>query len=654
MAVAVKVPTRQAPALRSIGRRVDPPALVAWTVPFVLVFYLALRDGGYDQIVRGQVGVTVWWVVLLGALSGLLPSRIGVAGWIAIALLTAFAAWSGIAVGWSENAESTVAELGRLAAYLGVLVLVIALQGATAARHTINGLASAIGLVTVLAVLSRLHPESFPANQHLQVLGPVSSRKLGYPLNYWNALADFAAIGVPLLVVAAIGARRIVWRAVAAATLPLSAVCVYLTVSRGGVIALGIGVAVVLVLVPRRLEASATLLVAAAAGAILIAATSRHPAVTAGTPTPTEMRQGTVVLWLSLMVCVGTALLQAAIALASTRLARPRLLCPDRRVLAVRALVGATVVLLAAIALAVPSRLAHAWHDFKQPNGVIVPTNDNNIFSRLGAANGNSRYQFWQAALHANATHRWQGIGPGTFQFWWSRHATASGFVRNAHSIYFETLAETGIIGLAVLGGLLLWFVAVAIGRLLRAPPAQRLWLAGASAGLAVFLFSAAVEWVWQLAAVAVAALTLGGVIVAGDGDGVSRARWPSRALLAVLSLVALGAVLVPLGEQVAIRQSQAAVSRGQLSAALQDSISAQRLEPFAATPRLQEALVLEQAGDLGAAAAAAQAATVRGSTDWTTWLTLARIEARRGRARAAIAALRRARSLNPRSGLFQ
>ena len=116
------------------------------------------------------------------------------AGWVAIGLLGAFALWTGLATGWSESAERSTIELGRVAAYLGVLVLAITLQGRAAARHTINGLACAIGGVTLLAALSRLHPQWFPVNDHFEFLEATSARKLSYPLNYWNALAAFAAV----------------------------------------------------------------------------------------------------------------------------------------------------------------------------------------------------------------------------------------------------------------------------------------------------------------------------------------------------------------------------------------------------------------------------------------------------------------------------
>src|ERR1700752_1013001 len=163
-------------AARRMLARLEAGAAASWTLAFALVAYLALRDGGYDTIVRSEAGVAIWWIILLSALAGILPARIGRSGWVAIGLLAAFAVWTALAIGWSQDTESGVVELGRLAAYLGVLVLAIALQGRTAARHTVNGLACAIGLVTMLAVLSRLHPQAFPPNAHLQILSAASAR----------------------------------------------------------------------------------------------------------------------------------------------------------------------------------------------------------------------------------------------------------------------------------------------------------------------------------------------------------------------------------------------------------------------------------------------------------------------------------------------
>ena len=641
--------------------RADPAAIAAWTLAFTIVLYLALSNGGYDTVVRSQVGIAVWWIVLLGALAGILPARIGAPGWVAIVALTAFAAWTGLAIGWSESAERSVVELGRVAAYLGVLVLAIGVQGRTAARHTINGLASAIGLVTLLAVLSRLHPQAFPANDQLGLLAEVSARKLSYPLNYWNALAAFAAIGVPLLLAVAIGARTLVGQALAAATLPLSALCLYLTISRGGVLAVAVGLTVFLALVPRRLPALGTLLVAAAGSAILISATAQRDALQDAVPTATALGQGNEVLWLALIVCTGVALLQVAMGLAARHLPRPAVLAPAPRATALRALAVLALAAVIAVAAGVPGVVSDRWQEFKAVPGAAATGNQDNVFSRLKAADGTGRYQLWQSALDAQSSAPWKGIGPGTFEFWWARNGTVGGFSRDAHSLYFETLAETGFVGFALLAGLLLLLAAAAVVRSLRAPAGLRLWLAAAAGGLAAFLMSAAMEWVWELAAIAVVALALGAVILCGRDDatdadaraGAQDRRKLPRAVLAVLAVVGLGAVAVPMAGAMATSDSRDAAADGRLAAALEDSRSAERLQPYAATPRLQRALVLERAGSLDGAAVAARRATADEPTNWRTWLVLARIESRRGNATSAVRALREARRLNPRSALF-
>ena len=47
----------------------------AWTLGFVLPLYLAMRGGGYEAVLRDQVGVALWWILLVGVLVGALPAR---------------------------------------------------------------------------------------------------------------------------------------------------------------------------------------------------------------------------------------------------------------------------------------------------------------------------------------------------------------------------------------------------------------------------------------------------------------------------------------------------------------------------------------------------------------------------------------------------
>jgi tetratricopeptide (TPR) repeat protein len=117
--------------------------------------------------------------------------------------------------------------------------------------------------------------------------------------------------------------------------------------------------------------------------------------------------------------------------------------------------------------------------------------------------------------------------------------------------------------------------------------------------------------------------------------------------------IIALIVVYLPYTGASDLRASEQDVNQGQLDSALSEARSAQDAQPYAASPRLQEALVLERQGKFDQAAAAAQEATRKESTNWRTFFILSRIEAERGRAKASVNAFRRARQLNPRSGVL-
>jgi cytochrome c-type biogenesis protein CcmH/NrfG len=198
----------------------------------------------------------------------------------------------------------------------------------------------------------------------------------------------------------------------------------------------------------------------------------------------------------------------------------------------------------------------------------------------------------------------------------------------------------------------------VGIGKLRRSQTYERALLAAALAAAAAFLTAAAIDWVWELTVVPVAFLLLAGAVLRTSAGGRGRARVSSgrkwqRIALGAIAVLALAVIVVPTLAVRDVRNSQADARSGQLGSALDAAKSAGGLAGFAATPSLQQALVLESQGNLNGAAGAARDATHQESTNWRTWLTLSRIEAERDNARAAVDAYRTARSLNPRSALF-
>jgi tetratricopeptide (TPR) repeat protein len=190
--------------------------------------------------------------------------------------------------------------------------------------------------------------------------------------------------------------------------------------------------------------------------------------------------------------------------------------------------------------------------------------------------------------------------------------------------------------------------------------------LAGLLGVLAAFAFAAGIDWVWELTAVGVIGIAALGLLAgagarrpgkvrdeAAGGRSTVR-RVAPRAALGALAIVVIGLQLVPLLAQSKIRASQEAAAAGDGRQALESARDARRIQPWAASPNLQLALVEEQAGNIPAARAAIADAIERDRFDWRLWLVSARLETNSGRLPAARAALRRARSLNPKSPLWE
>lgn len=646
-------------AARWLTPSLDPPAVAAWLLPFVLILLLAFSGGGYDPIVRGQTGIVVWWLVLVGGALGTVVVGGGRLAWGGVALLGAFTVWTAVGLTWTESTERTVTEIARVAALLGVFLLALASQRRVAARHAINGAACAIAVVAAAAVLSRLKPDLF-GPQELDAIFPTSRRRLSFPLGYWNLLAGLAVMGVPLLLAAAGGARTTVGRALATAAVPVVVLCIFLTVSRGAVGGIAVAVALYLALAPDRLPKLGNALVAGAGSLVLCLAADNREALKEGLADAAARQQGSSLLGLCILVCVGVALLAAGVALADRHATRPRWSVPSRRVAGVLAAVALVIGAGAFVAADGPGRVSDRVTEFKAASPAGAGSFDNAV-TRLQNVNGNGRYQFWQSARRAEETAPLTGIGPGTFEYWWARDGTIDGgFVRDAHSLWFQTLGETGIVGLGLIAGFFgLALIGGAVRTLRARDPEHRIALAAAVAGVGGFVACASIEWAWQMTVLPVAALGLVAVALAGREEPRLLPRpepappVPARAGLAVLAAVAIAAVGIPTAAASDLRDSQVQAADGDLTAALDRAASAADLQPYSASAQLQEALVLERVRQFPAAVAAATRATEKEPTNWRTWVVRSRLEARAGNGGASLRSYERARSLNPRSALF-
>jgi O-Antigen ligase len=627
----------------------DWAAAASWTLCFGLVVLLGLEGGGYDPLVHDQIGIAAWWALLVTVAVGALPRRRpGPAALGALALLTAFAVWICLSLIWTESVERTFVDAARALTYVAVFALVLISRDSRETQRLIAAVAAGIVVIAVVALLSRLHPDWFPSAQQTgRILE--SEDRLSFPLNYWNALAALTAIGVPLLLQLASEARWILTRAAAAAALPALMLVLYLTLSRGGIAAAAIATLVFLLVATDRLPKLIPLAIAAAAGALLIVLAHDREALHEGLANAAAREQGDELLPIVLVVCAAVGLLQAAVAAVGRRWRRPRWSRPSRQGATAGFAIGIVALLVVGLAAGAPGRVSDAWDEFKEGGGPGEGS------ERLSSAAGESRYQFWVSTVDQNATAPLIGTGSGTFQFWWAREGDEAETVRDAHSLYMQTLGELGIVGLLLLLSFLAWVAVAGLRAAILSEGVERSRLAAALAGFSVFLMTAAVDWMWQVPVVPAAALLLAcGLLVAPRDVVKPRLAVPWRIGVGAAAVLAIVAIAIPLASLSLVRQSQTAVREGDLAAALDEARSAQNVEPAAATPRLQQALVLELLGDLPAAEAAAREAVERESTNWRLWLVLSRIAAERGRAGAAVSAYKEARALNPRGEIFQ
>jgi O-antigen ligase/polysaccharide polymerase Wzy-like membrane protein len=642
----------QTPTAKTALLALDWGAVCTWLLGFGLILYLGLAGGGYDPLVHDQVGIAIWWIGLAAVAVGAIPrQRIGPLAWCAIGLLAAFAVWTALSLTWTESDERTIAELARVLTYVGAFGLAVFARGRDGARLIVSAVAAAIVVISVVALLSRLHPAWFSsANQTAQFL-EIGRERLSYPLNYWNAAAALIAIGMPLILFVATSARHTVVRAVAAATMPALMLTALFTLSRGGIAALFLTVAVFIAFTPDRLPRVLTALLAGAGGALLVALAIAREPLRHGLSTNLAHEQGDEMLVWTIVVCVVVGLLQAAISVALGRGMRPAWTRISRRNSLIALGAAVAIGLVALVAVNAPSRASNAWDEFKLAEVPGAGT------ERLGKATGESRYQFWSSAVREAESDPLTGTGSGTFEFWWTRDGDTGDIVRDAHSLYFQTLGELGVVGLVLLLGFALLTLVAGGRRALRADARQGPALAAALAGCVALWATAIFDWMWQVPVLPVAMLLLAAVLVTDEPEAGAANRYPFRPALriafAAAALIVIVAIAIPLATTSLIRQSQAEANAGNLDAALSEARSAQNVMPSAAGPRLQQALLLESAGDLPAAAAAAAAATEREATNWRPWLVRSRIEAQRGNADAAISYYERARGLNPTSSLF-
>jgi hypothetical protein len=600
----------------------------------VLLVY-GLRGGGsYDLVTFEEQGLVIWWVLAVGFALGLLPrrrpSRAVLLLWAALA---AYAAWTALSLLWTQSAELTTEEVARSLDYLGLVVL----AGCVLTRHSWRWAGAGLGLgamiVCVIGLGSRLAPSVF-GTDHVAAL--LNSDRLSYPFGYWDAMAAWGTMCTALGLVWSAHDSSRVRRAVALAFVPVAGALTYLTYSRAGAFGSAFAVIVVVCVSRNRITSLIHTAAAAAGTGIVILAIRSESDIAQGTGT-----RGAGVVFGALAFACGLA---AVVALA-TRIAgtdRWRAPAPIGRALAI----AASLVVVVAGAAAAPS----AWRSFTRTTPVSSATDP---AARLSSLAG-SRYVVWKSAIKTFKVHPGGGTGAGTFEFSWNQQATDLEFVRDAHNIWLENMAELGLPGLLLVVAVAATALGVAVGVRIKVKRTVSAGVAATFLGvLVVYQLHASVDWMWESTAVTVLALAGVAVLGARLAVGRPRMRLPARAVLAAVAGVAAAAQLPGLMSTNDVRASQAAERTARISRALSAAQDAVAVEPWSATAHEQEALVLEAAGRLQQAKQQESLAISHESVNYVHYLIRSRIEVELGQLRQAVYDYGRAYQLHPNSSVF-
>jgi O-antigen ligase len=607
-------------SLTGIFFAVPPLALVA------AALLLAFRGGGIvpEQWTPVAVGAGVAFAVLAALGSVPLVPR---CAWPPLVAFAGFVSWSALSLTWSEAPEATAETVARLS-----LLLLAAIFGASyAARPALaRSVAAALalgGAILVVAVEVKVFIGSTSA---------FVATRLAWPIDYPNGDAALLLLPLPALLAGAAAEQiRPLGRALAAAAAALALAAGLMTLSRGAAIAVVAALVVCIALAVERSRLALTI------AAVVMPVAALGTRLTAGTPGQLASDAASRGRAAGISAAAAVALV---FALASFERLRPTAFRRGKAPAAIAVWVS-VVAVGAGVFLAHDGRpdtwVTARWHEF----GDLESPRPGNV-ARFGNASSN-RYDYWRVAGGTFEDHPLNGVGAGAFGVPWFRDRAITESVTDAHSWGVGALAETGVVGLLLLGAALLFPLAQVARARRELGGFASIALGGA---VAYFVLHGSADWLFLIPAVAVPAfVALGACASAGRLPELRLAPGKQRVVLALGALFATAtAIPIYLSTTLTARaETQAGTSTRQ---ALDTIALAARANPWAVQPNIVQSQILLEAGRTREAIQAAKQATERGPQLLIAWRNLADAERVAGHGAASAAALRRAVALNPLS----
>ncbi|HEX7300673.1 MAG TPA: O-antigen ligase family protein [Solirubrobacteraceae bacterium] len=658
---------------RAFAGRLSLPRVAAEplaTLAFAAVLAAVALEGGGGL----QLGPLTRVEMAADAAAGLLAAGAIVAGgharrlWggLTLALMGALVAVTAVSISWAVEPSAAWVEANRTLSYLAALAAGVALV-----RLYPRGWAALLGGVVLASVgicgyalLTKVFPGALNPDEIYA--------RLREPFGYWNAVGLMAALAAPACLW--LGARRAGHAALNALAYPalgLLVVTLLLAYSRGALLALVAGCAVWFAVVPLRLRSAAVLGSGVLGGGLVALWAFAQNPLSKDNVALSERAAAGHSLGIALLAMVVVLLVVGlAIGFASAQ----RAASPDtRRQAGVVLIIGLALVPVAFVGvLALSDRglggsLSSGWKNLTDPSasGNVV----SNAPNRLTAV-GSVRARYWNEALKMFRAHKALGVGAGGYATVRPRFRNDNLDVRHAHGYIVQTVADMGVVGLAVSLALLAAWLAAAsrtVGlwgvrrRAVWTP--ERVGMATLLTICVVFGVHSFIDWTWFVPGNAILALLCAGWLagrgpwhepIAGRTSARAAVRDPWRIALA-LAAVAIAAVAAWTSwqPQRAVNEGSTALANAEAGHYLQaraQIAEAQRINPLSDDLLSQEAAIERAAGEPDAARRALQEAVRKQPANPTPWLNLAEFELSQGRKPQALSAIGSALYLDPRN----
>ncbi len=455
------------------------------------------------------------------------PDRVG---WILIGSTVLLAAWTGVTLVWSivpDRSWEAFNKTAVFAVFLGLGLVLVGGAGRLAARAGAFLLAAVSAAVLAWALLAKAVPALDPEGDRVA--------RLREPVDYWNALALIAdaALCFALWLGASRG-HRVALR-VGGGLLGYGAtLALLLTLSRAGVIAAVVVVALWLVLSRERVEGG-LLLAAAVIPAALVAgwAFTRPALVDDGAERADRVVDGAL---FALLAIVGGSLVAGAVLFGLRRGLDERM-----RRAAGRGLLGGFALGLAGAVTAFVVSVGNpvSWAGDRVTTSCAEVVNDP---SRLASLDPNNRWCWWNEAWDIFLAKAPGGAGAGSFQVARKRYRVDARNVLEPHSVPLQQLADGGGVAVALFLSLIGSAGAVCICAFRRLEGEERAAAVALVALPAAYLVHALVDYDWDFLATTAPLMVSLGVLA---GAARPRARPLPLPLLAAAICVLAAAVLL-------------------------------------------------------------------------------------------------------------